>query len=182
MFFGGNLVMSFVTVPALLLQSPSSPLPAPANSENKSSPTSTSTAKAVTSASHLARQWQHVYDLGSKGGPFFALVACGSWLYTARRLPPGANLKQRLLLAAAGLSMSIVPFTFTAMKRTNGELHRRAGAATKGEDDETNTDAPAGSVETYQTQDLLRWWAQLNMMRASLHLGAIGCAVAVLTM
>ena len=145
MFFGGNLAISFITVPTLLLPSPSS-------------------TRTPTKSPHLARQWKNTYDLGKKAGPFFALTASGCWLYTVRNLPAGAGLQQRLLVAAAGLSMSVVPFTFGVMNRTNNELDRRAGVATKGGSEDTKSDAQKGTVESYETHDLLRWWAQLNMM------------------
>jgi hypothetical protein len=105
-----------------------------------------------------------MYDLGKKGGPFFALLSAGSWLYTARQLPAALKRQQRLLQVATGLSVAIVPFTFTVMKWTNNELMRRANAATEGEDDDGRSDARKGSVESYQTHDLLRWWLQLNVM------------------
>ncbi|KIW69322.1 hypothetical protein PV04_05204 [Phialophora macrospora] len=181
-FFGANLGISFIAVPALLLSSPSSGLPVPANSENRASRTSTSSEKPSTRPPHLARQWQSIYDIGKKAGPFFALLASGSWLYAARRLSAGSRSPQRLLIAAAGLSVAIVPFTFGPMKRTNAELSRRANAAAEGEEEDGKAEARLGTVEGYQTHDLIRWWAQLNLLRALLHLGAIGCATAALTL
>jgi hypothetical protein len=163
-FFGGNLGISFIAVPTLLLSSPSSGLPVPANAENRASPTSTSSEKPLTRPPHLARQWQSIYDIGKKAGPFFALLASGSWLYAAQQLPAGWRSQQRLLIAAAGLSVAIVPFTFGAMKRTNDELSRRANAAEKGEEEDGKSEARIGTVEGYQTHDLLRWWAQLNLL------------------
>jgi hypothetical protein len=163
-FLGANLGISFITVPTLLLPSPASPLPAPANSENKASPTSTASPKPGTKASDLARQWQTVFDIGKKAGPVLALLASGSWLYTFQRLPASSTLQRRLLLIAAGLSVSIVPFTFVAMSRTNNELIRRAEAATRGEDSDGKPDAQTGTVEHLQTHDLVRWWAKLNLM------------------
>ncbi|OAP58501.1 hypothetical protein AYL99_07591 [Fonsecaea erecta] len=180
MFFGANLGVSFLTVPILLLPSPPSALPAPANSDNRASPTSTSAQRPATKFPHLARQWQVAYNIGKKAGPFFALLASGNWLYTARKLPTEAKLQQRLLLAATVLSVSIMPFTLGIMKRTNDELHRRADAATRGEEEDSKADAQKGTVEKYETHDLLRWWAKLNFMRALLHLGAIACATAAL--
>jgi len=123
-----------------------------------------------------------MFDLGKKGAPFLALLASGSWIYTARQLPAGLKRQQRLLLIAAGLSVAIVPFTFGVMKWTNNELIRRANAATEGEGDDGRSGAQKGTVESYQTHDLLRWWSQLNMMRAMLHVGAIACATTVLTL
>ncbi|KAJ9611591.1 hypothetical protein H2200_004775 [Cladophialophora chaetospira] len=163
-FFGANLGMSFVFIPTILLPGPASTLPAQASGENRASQTSNSTQRPATKPEHLARQWLATYDIGKKAGPFFALTATGSWLYTALTLPAGLGTQQRLLAAASFLSVSIVPFTFTVMKRTNDELMRRADSATKGEEDKRNAGAEKGTVETYQTHDLLWRWAKLNFM------------------
>ncbi|ETI25073.1 hypothetical protein G647_04444 [Cladophialophora carrionii CBS 160.54] len=163
-FFGANLGISFIAVPTLLLSSPSSGLPVPANAENRASPTSTSSEKPWTRPSHLARQWHSIYDIGKKAGPFFALLASGCWLHAARRLSAESRSQQRLLVAAAGLSVAVVPFTFVVMKRTNDELTRRATAAAKGEEEDAKADARTGTVEASQTHDLIRWWAQLNLL------------------
>ncbi|OAL30794.1 hypothetical protein AYO22_01414 [Fonsecaea multimorphosa] len=163
-FFGANLGISFLTIPILLLPSPPPALPAPANADNTASPTSTSSQRPATKFPHLARQWQAAYDIGKKAGPFFSLLASGCWLYTVRNLPAEAKLQQRLLLAAAALSVAIVPFTFGVMKRTNDELHRRANVATRDEEEDSKADAQNGTVESYETHDLLRWWAQLSFM------------------
>jgi len=174
--------MTYVTVPILLLPSPPSLLPSPANAPNDASPTSTSSKKPATPSSHVARQWQQAYSLGSRGGPFVALISCASYLYAARKLLPAARLPRRLFLAAAALSVAIVPFTFGFMKRTNDELHRRANAATSGDDGEANSEAREGAVESYNIHDLVVWWSRLNVMRAMLPAGAIGCAVAALNL
>ncbi|EXJ94663.1 hypothetical protein A1O1_03060 [Capronia coronata CBS 617.96] len=163
-FLGANLGISYITVPTLLLSSPPSPLPPPANAPNAASLTSAASEKPVTKASHLARQWQHVYNIGKKAGPVAALLASASFLFAFRNLPVAATRQRRLFLAATGLCLSIVPFTFTAMKCTNGELTRRATAATRGEEDDAKFDARAGTVESYQTHDLLNWWATLNTL------------------
>ncbi|EXJ73444.1 uncharacterized protein A1O5_03204, partial [Cladophialophora psammophila CBS 110553] len=155
---GANLSISFLTVPALLLPSPSA-LPAPANSENTASPTSVSSQRPATKSPHLARQWQYAYNIGKKPGPFFALLASGNWLYTVNHLPAEAKLRHRLLLAATGLSTAVIPFTFGVMKRTNDELHRRANAATRDEEEGFKVEAPRGTVESCETHHLIQWWA-----------------------
>jgi hypothetical protein len=69
-----------------------------------------------------------------------------------------------MFVAAAVLSMAIMPFTLTVMKRTNGELHRRALAAMQGKEEEAKAYAEKEGVESYQTNDLLRWWSTLNIL------------------
>lgn len=163
-FLGANLGISYISVPTLLLPSPPSPLPAPANAPNAASPTTTSLETPATKPSHLSRQWQHVYDIGKKAGPVAALLASASFLHAFRSLPVAATRQRRLFLAAAGLCLTIVPFTFTAMRRTNNELGRRANLANKGEEEDARSEAKGGTVESYQTHDLLNWWATLNAL------------------
>ncbi len=150
MFVGGNWVVTYANVPVLML-------PSSTSSADKAQ-------KPEASPSHLARQWQMTYDIGSKAGPFLAVSSCVSYLYAARELPSAAVTQKRLFVAAAVLSMAIVPFTFTVMKRTNGELHRRALAATQGKEEEAKADAEKDGVESYQTNELLRWWSTLNIL------------------
>lgn len=164
MFVGANLGISYISVPALLLPLPPTPLPSPANAHNTSSPTVTSVEKPATKPSHLARQWQDMYKKGARAGPAASFLSSGCWLFAIRQLPAGARLEQRLLLVAAGLSLAIVPFTLGVMKRTNGELLRRAEAATRGEEENSKADAQKGTVESYPIHDLLRWWATLNTL------------------
>ncbi|KAJ4545793.1 hypothetical protein HRR78_006069 [Exophiala dermatitidis] len=181
-FVGANLGISDISIPTLLLPPPPSPLPAPANADNAASPTAISSEKPATKSPQLARQWQHIYDIGKKAGPAAALFASTSFLYAFRNLPEAATRQRRLFLAAAVLCLSIVPFTFGAMKRTNDELGRRARAALQGDEDVANSDAAQGTIESYQTHDLLNWWATLNTLRASLHIGAIGSAITALSL
>lgn len=93
-----------------------------------------------------------------------ALVSCVSYLYAARKLLPTAKLQYRLFLAAASLSIAIIPFTFGFMKRTNDELQRRANAATIGDEGGAFEHARKGTVESYQTHDLMLWWSRLNAL------------------
>ncbi|EXJ89991.1 hypothetical protein A1O3_03058 [Capronia epimyces CBS 606.96] len=163
-FLGANLGISYISVPTLLLSSPRSPLPPPANAPDEASPTTTSSEKPATKPPHLARQWQHIFDIGKKAGPATAVLASASFLYAFRSLPLAATRQRRLFLTAAGLCLTIVPFTFIAMQRTNNELERRANAATKGEEEDIKLEARTGTVESYQTHDLLNRWATLNTL------------------
>lgn len=163
-FLGANLAITYITVPVLLLPSPSSLLPPPANAPNDDSPTSASSKSPATKPSHLARQWGALYSLGSKGGPVAAILSFACYIYAARQSSNKADVQRRLLYTAAALSVAIVPFTFSVMKRTNGELHRREHAANQGEEADAKTDAQKDAVEGYQTPELIRWWSILNIM------------------
>ena len=113
-FFGANLGMSFIFIPTLLLAAPPSASQAQLNGENTASLNSSSSERPAANPSHLARQWLAMYDIGKKAGPFFALLATGSWLYTALQVPAGFRTQQRLFAAASFLSIAILPFTFAA--------------------------------------------------------------------
>ena len=80
-----------------------------------------------------------------------------------------------LFLLAAALNLSIIPFTLGVMAKTNNELIRRANAATEGLD--ASPMEKGTGVEKYQTPELVRWWGTLNVYRASLQVGAMGCVV-----
>jgi hypothetical protein len=106
-----------------------------------------------------------LYSLGSKGGPAAAILSCAFYIYAARKsLNTPASLQKRLFYTAAALSVAIVPFTFSVMKRTNDELHRRGHAATQGEEADAKADAQNDAIEGYQTPELIRWWSILNIL------------------
>lgn len=163
MFIGGNLCMSNLAVPTLLLPAhPPSSSPQASNIGVTKAAKPASLHEPATPHSHLARQWQNLYNIGSKAGPVAALGSATSFLYAVSRLPAGSTSKQRLLVTAASLSVAIVPFTFIFMLRTNNEIHRRANAANRGE--EAEIDNARKSVEGMQTPELITWWSKLNLM------------------
>jgi len=163
-FVGANLAITYMTIPVLLLPSPSSPLPPRGNAPNEDSPTSTSSRKPASQPSHLAHQWAALYSLGSKGGPVAAILSSACYIYAARNTLSTASFQKRLFYTAAVLAVAIVPFTFGIMKRTNDELHRRAHEATQGEKADAKVGAKHGTVEIYPTPELMRWWAILNVL------------------
>jgi len=159
-FIAGNCALTYIGLPALLLPPPASALP-----ESSDAPLS-GVVKPATNAPQLARQWQKIYNIGARAGPGDAAISAAAFLYAFQLLPSHATLPRRLYLAAAVLSTLVAPFTWTVMKKTNGELHRRANAATLGRDEEAGPkkDAREGTVESYPTADLIRWWGTLNIL------------------
>lgn len=74
-------------------------------------------------------------------------------------------------LGAAGLVLSIIPFTLTAMKKTNGELHQEAKK-------ETSEEIEASEL---RVKGLLGQWILLNLVRGLLPLsGTLLASVAFL--
>jgi len=164
--------ISYLAIPTLLLEPPkSSKDNNPSNSVAPSTPS--------TRPSHLARQWAKVFAIGSKAGPAFGIGSAASFLYTWSLLQPQRVVQRRLYLAAAISAVAIVPFTLVFMSRVNNELHRRAQAAEQDSDDESGPTeyAVEGTVESYRTHDLIRYWASLNAIRGLIPLAGAVCAI-----
>jgi Domain of unknown function (DUF1772) len=176
-FSGANLALSYIAIPGLLLP------PAQANLEQKT------TARPATSPAQLARQWRVVYLLGKATLPFAALASCFCFLYVAWNLPTvpspfaaAGGEKQKLkwaFYAAAGLAISIAPFTLIIMEKTNSALEGRASkadATTESDDLDNSEPGIKGNkkgTDVESTEDLMRWWAVLAFVRAGLPLAAI---------
>ena len=177
LLFTGSLVglswcLTYITVPALLVSAPD---PRKPNAKPSSS------LHPVTASDHLARQHQRLYDIGTIAGPASAVAAASAFEYARRQLPAKAMTASRLYIAAALLSLSIAPFTAIFMKKANDELHRRSAVASAGRDEsEGRKDAKAGTVQSYNTPELLQWWGFLNALRGWLEVGAFACATAAL--
>lgn len=158
-FVGANLCISNVTIPTLLLPRPESG----SNTSSKNQGQQASLAESpVATDAHLARQWQHIYTIGSRAGPVLALGAFAAFSLASTRLPSNELGRHVLMWTAAASSLAIAPFTFTFMLKTNTELHRRADAASAGED--IKAKAPTTDLKSRSTGDLLKWWAKLNLM------------------
>lgn len=90
----------------------------------------------------------------------------------ARHIPTATahTSSTSLYAAAAVLTISIVPYTLTAMKGVNDRLHAIADAPL--EESKATVVAEKGEVET-----LLRKWYLLNLVRSLLP--AVGCVLGV---
>lgn len=169
-FIGVSFGLSYIAVPALLI--PPSPTKQASSAQRQT----------ASSSDLLARHYLKIFDIGKTIGPVVGACSAASFIYASRQLPASAILPRRLFLAAAALNVLIAPFTMTVMARTNDELHRRAYAAADGEDEKRGRkEAKSGSVETYNTPELLEWWGFLNALRGVIHIGALACAVTALT-
>jgi hypothetical protein len=98
----GNLVMIYHALPALLLQSPSSPL--------------------------LLQQWQLLLHRGHYLFPGSAILAASAFFVAGRRM----SSAQTLYFAAAALNLAVIPFTLIFVAPVNVELLQRAARARKG--------------------------------------------------
>lgn len=156
-FIGCGLTLSYMSVPSLLVPVKSA-----------------TTDSREQLLGHAARQWQFIYDIGAKVGPVTGAIGSSAYVLAARGLPATATTQKRLLFAAAVANVCVGPFTMLVMARTNNELMRRASAAKSGKaEKEGRQSAKAGSIESYETTDLLQRWARLNAGRVVLPLAAL---------
>ncbi|KAJ5163421.1 uncharacterized protein N7500_005251 [Penicillium coprophilum] len=141
-----------------------------------------------TPTAHLTHQWFDLYDRGSKIFPGISAVSSLANLYALWELRDsptpvlgffGSNWTT-CYLAAVGVTMSIVPFTLTAMKKTNAKLKAHAKR-----DDAAGAEGTEGMVVSPQEKakrarddgevvKLVQHWAKLNLIRAMLPLVGAG--------
>lgn len=157
-FIGANLCISTIVIPTLLLASTKTRDSTKSDGKNGST---MQKRRPVTSDEHLARQWQHIYDIGSRAGPVLAVGSLLSFALAATRLPASESDRRLLLWAASALCPMIAPFTFTFMLNTNNELHAQAKAADAGSDIKASS---YSDKESHRTTELLQHWAKLNLM------------------
>ncbi|PHH83700.1 hypothetical protein CDD82_4662 [Ophiocordyceps australis] len=101
-----------------------------------------------------ARVWSELYERGATIMPKVGAAVALSYAYAAGdiygRGPADASLWQGLAAAAACV-LAIVPFTLTAMKATNGQLHVAVTQSTGGKDK--------------HVEKLMETWGKLNFVR-----------------
>ncbi len=162
-FFSANYALSFVAIPAILY----SPSPKPN--------TSIDTTKYT--AFNLARQWQTVYNLGHRAGPFTAILAAVLFTYAAAYQEPQPEpTSQILLLTGACLAIVVIPYTLIFMQGHNDELHRRADARSG----PITTNSRIKRLIDTDTQTLVEEWARMGVFRASFPLLGAFCGIVAL--
>ncbi|KAJ5960239.1 uncharacterized protein N7479_007389 [Penicillium vulpinum] len=143
-----------------------------------------------TPTAHLTHQWLDLYTRGSKIFPGISAVSSLANLYalwTLQNSPtPGPDILglgsswSTCYLLAVGVTMSIVPFTLTAMKKTNAKLkaHATRGDAADAEGSESMVVSPQEKAkqarEDSEVLELLQRWSKLNLIRATLPLIGAG--------
>ncbi|GFP53030.1 anthrone oxygenase AgnL2 [Trichoderma asperellum] len=106
-----------------------------------------------------AKIWAELYNRGAASMPKFAVGTALAY-FVAAYDAYGDGRAWGSYLGAAGLTLSIVPFTLTIMKKTNGLLHEEA----KKDAGEKN------DVSVARVNGLLDRWTALNLIRGSLPL------------
>jgi hypothetical protein len=105
-----------------------------------------------------AKIWAELYKRGAASMPKFAVGTALAYLVAAYD-SYGNGRAWGSYLGAAAFTLSIVPFTLTIMKKTNGQLHKEA-----------KEDSEQTEVSVARVKGLLDWWIILNLIRGSLPL------------
>lgn len=182
-FSGANFALTYMAVPGLLLPAATS------QSQAKGSSTSGGKLRPATSDPQLARQWRLVYLSGKGILPWVSLISSICFAYVAWNLPSTsssfAETEKSLrslkwgFVVAASLAISIVPWTLIIMRNTNATLEERAGQADaiaeRSEPDVLEADVKGNEngSKGITTEELMRWWGALNLIRSSLSFSAI---------
>ncbi|CAI7598767.1 unnamed protein product [Penicillium glandicola] len=174
---GGIATLSMISIPTIIIPArrpPSATLPF---HDTPGTPTA-----------HLTHQWLHLYDRGSRIFPGISAVSSLATIYTLWALRDSPTHAPGILgsswstcyLLAIGATMGIVPFTFTVMKKTNAKLKAHARR-----DDAAGAEGTEGMVVSAQEKakraredsevlELLHYWSQLNLIRATFPLVGAG--------
>lgn len=124
------------------------------------------------SSATLAKQWKKIFEAGKAQNPPIAAVTATAFFYLAWSVRSGTSLvlwaapsRSVLYCSAAVLTLSIVPYTIAAMRKTNAAL------VTK-----TTVDSRAAEKASGEIDDLVREWISLNSIRSLLPLvgGLVG--------
>ena len=76
--------------------------------------------------SHVTHQWLHAYDMGKRIFPSIVASSALAFTYLAYAQRTRPDKFPRLYLAAAAMSLAIVPYTLGVMMPTNNRLRSRA--------------------------------------------------------
>ncbi|KAL2812896.1 DUF1772-domain-containing protein [Aspergillus cavernicola] len=126
----------------------------------------------------LVKQWRNMYEAGKTQNPPIAATTAAAFFYLAWSVREGGPLFRQATYSRAGLystaavlTLSIVPYTFVAMRTTNGSLLDLASSPTE-----------FSERATTASGTLLDRWGFLNGIRSILPLagGLMGMAAAVI--
>ncbi|KAJ5082796.1 hypothetical protein N7532_011839 [Penicillium argentinense] len=133
----------------------------------------------------LSHQWLDLYDRGHKIFPSITAFASIANIYVFWELRNTQTRASRYLLAAS-VAMSIVPWTFLTMVKTNDQLdaHALHADATRADTRDVTAGSREKSNQTVKYGEILRLlkkWAKLNLARAMFPLAGalIGFCTAV---
>ena len=120
----------------------------------------------------MIRQWRLAYDIGAKVNPPIAVASALSFSCLAYRLSNtistrgGSAGKLYTLAAAAAITISIVPYTLTVMRRVNRTLLSKAKETENLKSDEVLTEIDVAERES--AKQLIDLWGVLNFGRGLL--------------
>ena len=106
------------------------------------------------SASLLLQQWKRIFQRGHVQGPAIA-VSTGLMYAYAAYTKSQQGQPWRAFAVAGATVVSMVPYTWVVMARTNNKLWAAVTGESKG-----------GTVNSAEAQGLVNTWSRLNLFRA----------------
>lgn len=182
LFSGGNFSNSLMGFPALLLP----PLSSSQSSQQQTA--TTNPPRPLTPYRDLSRQWQHFFDIAKYAFPRIALASGVFYGVAAYYSPTPAR---PYFWGATATVLAIFPFTGFLMP-TNFKLMALAAEANAGSSGSGSgggngrggekagghgTGASEDEARWEEVPELMRWWAQLNVIRAAIPMFAAAIAV-----
>ncbi|KAL2155008.1 hypothetical protein VTH82DRAFT_3684 [Thermothelomyces myriococcoides] len=139
----------------------------------------------------MLQQWGRTYRRGAATVPFAAGLAAASYAYLSyyyyhhHHTSLGLLTRARAYLAAAALTVGIVPYTLAVMGRTNRGLNQmeravdQAAAAAKeaSAESEKEEEEDVVGVEEESAKRLVDWWGVLNLGRGVMLLAGSICGL-----
>lgn len=137
---------------------------------------------------YLLRQWFYIFQKGMYSFPPMALGGCVSYLFCAYALPgPIQNnpveiitTKRILYVIAALFSISITPFTLTALKPANQALNDWIVKVVAQEEKGEGSVRASEAQDKKETESLIQRWGTMNGYRGLLPVFAAVFAVAAM--
>ncbi|KAK4238115.1 hypothetical protein C8A03DRAFT_15409 [Achaetomium macrosporum] len=123
----------------------------------------------------MLTQWLRTFTLGASTVPFATAVTAAAYVWLGLKTPGITLFRSRLYLAAAGLTVGIVPYTIAFMGGTNGrlkEMQKEANAV--------QLELPSPEVraeEEKSAKALVDWWGVLNLGRAVMLISGAVCGL-----
>jgi hypothetical protein len=123
----------------------------------------------------MLSQWLRTYTLGATTMPASTAVTAAAYVWLGLKTPGISLFRSRLYLAAAGLTVGIIPFTIVFIKGTNGRLKEM-------EKEANSVQATVASPEVQAEEErsakaLVDWWGMLNLGRAALLISGAVCGL-----
>ncbi|KAK3309664.1 uncharacterized protein B0T15DRAFT_488377 [Chaetomium strumarium] len=122
----------------------------------------------------MLTQWLRTYTLGATTMPFATAVTAAAYVWLGLKTPGIPLARSRMYLAAAGLTVGIIPYTVAFMGGTNGRLKEMEKEANSVQ---ANVPSPEVRAEERSAKALVDWWGMLNLGRAAMLISGAVCGL-----